>query len=352
MKKLAFALLLSSSSILSLAAMPALAEDAAKDAGKEAAPAAAPAEKTDKAAPAAKPKAADYTILRFGNQEIKSSEVRDIWSGLFPGSSAPDFDTFDESIRQNVLRGIVSERLIYDQAVKDGFDKNPDVVKRLAALQKQVVMQTYVENKSKTLITDQQLKAAYAEKAAAMKDQEEIRARHILVASEDEAKEVVKQLKKGGDFEKIAKDKSTDKGSGAQGGDLGYFTKERMIPEFATAAFKMKVGEISEPIKTSFGWHVIKVEDRRKMQAPTFDEMKDALKTEVTNKNLQDYIEGLLKATDIKYLDADGKEKEFSKSLKKADVAPKADAAPKTEAAAAPADKKPAEEKPAEEKKQ
>lgn len=327
MKKLAFALLFSGSSLL--ATTSAFAQEA--EAPKEPAPAAAAEAAKPEAAPAPKPRA-DFTILRFGNQEIKNSEVKDIWSGLFPGGSAPEFETFDESIRQNVLRGIVSERLIYDQAVKDGFDKNPDVLKRIAALQKQVVMQTYVENKSKNMVNDQQLKAAYAEKVAAMKDQEEVRARHILLASEDEAKEIHKQLKKGGDFEKIAKEKSTDKGSGAQGGDLGYFTKDRMIPEFADAAFKLKAGELSDPVKSSFGWHVIRVEDKRKMQVPTFDDLKDGLRTEVTNKNLQDYIEGLLKATEIKYFDADGKEKDFSKSLKKPEAAAAAPAAAPAEA--------------------
>lgn len=306
MKKLAFAVLLTSVSAYSLSLSPAFSEENAPDAEKEA----VQAEPKKKAKPAK-----DFTIIKFNGQDIKNSEVEDIWSGLFPGGGAPDFDTFDESIRQNVLRGIISERLIYDQAAKENYDKNPEVLKKLENIRKQIVMQSYLENKSKAMVTDQQLRAAYAEKVAAMKDAEEIHARHILVPTEKDAKDILAEVKKGGDFEAIAREKSTDKGSGAQGGDLGYFTKDRMIPAFAEAAFKLKKGDISEPVKTTFGWHVIKIEDRRKAKPPAFEDMKESLKTEMTNKALQEYVEGLLKTADITYYGSDGRKREFSKSL-------------------------------------
>lgn len=279
---------------------------------------AAPAFAAEEAA-AAKPAAAaetkDYTVLKVGGEEIKNSEVIETWKGLFPTGQAPDFNSFDENIRQNVLRGLVSERLIYAEAVKAGYDKDPEVKRRLANLEKQVVMQGFMENKAKTLATDDQLKAAYNEKANAAKGTEEVRARHILVSSEEEAKKIHEQIKKGGDFEKIAKEKSADKGSGANGGELGWFTKDRMVPEFAEAAFKLKKGDISSPVKSEFGWHIIQVEDRRALQVPSFEEMKESLKAEVANKSVQGYVEGLLKKADVKYYAADGKEKPFSTSL-------------------------------------
>ena len=259
--------------------------------------------------------AKDYTILKVDGTEIKNSEVMDIWKGLFQGNAAPDFSTFDENIRQNVLRGLVSERLIYQEAMKAGADKDPDVKKRIAAVEKQVIMQGFMEKKAKDLVTEAQMKALYNEKADAAKNNEEIKARHILVATEEEAKKIAGQVKKGGDFEKIAKEKSTDKGSGAKGGDLGWFTKEKMVPEFAEAAFKMKKGETSDPVKTAFGWHVIQVEDRRPVKLAAFEEMKDQLRAELTNKAVQGYVEGLLKSADIKYYSAEGKEKDFSRSL-------------------------------------
>ncbi len=304
-----------------LVAFPAFAaEDAAETKDKPATeaaakPAADKADKADKADAAPAKEAKDFTVLKVGGDDIKNSEVVDTWKGLFPGGQAPDFTSFDENIRQNVLRGIVSERLIYNEAVKAGYDKDPEVKKRLANMEKQVIMQSFMENKAKNLVTDDQLRAAYAEKVAAAKGQEEVRARHILVASEEEAKKIAADVKKGGDFEKIAKEKSTDKGSGANGGELGWFTKERMVPEFADAAFKLKKGDISAPIKTEFGWHIIKVEDRRPVQVASFDDMKESLKGELANKAVQTYVDSLLKKSDIKYYDANGKEKPFSTSL-------------------------------------
>ncbi len=267
------------------------------------------------AAPAAAPASRDYTVIRMNSDEIKNSEVIEIWNGLFPGGAAPDFNSFDESIRQNVLRGIVSERLIHAEALKEGYDKNPEVQKRLAAMQKQVVMQAFMEQKAKDLVTDDQLRKAYADKVSATKGQEEVKARHILVSSEEEGKKLHEQLKKGADFEKLAKEKSTDKGSGSMGGELGWFSKEKMVPEFADAAFKLKKGEISEPVKSEFGWHIIKLEDRRPVQMPSFEEAKEGLRNELANKAVQAYVENLLKQADVKYYDASGKQKPFSSSL-------------------------------------
>jgi peptidyl-prolyl cis-trans isomerase C len=270
--------------------------------------ASAPAEKAVEA-----PK--DYTVLKVGSDEIKNSDVISTWKGLFPNGSAPDFNGFDENIRQNVLRGLVSERLIYAEAVKAGTDKDPEVKKRIAAVEKQVIMQAFMETKAKTLVTDDQLRAAYAEKVAAAKGQEEVKAAHILVPTEEEAKKISAEIKKGTPFEKLAKEKSTDKGSGANGGELGWFSKDKMVAEFADAAFKLKKGEVSEPVKSEFGWHIIKLEDRRPLQIASFDEMKESLRAGLANKAVQTYVEGLLKGANIKYYGPDGKEKPFSLSL-------------------------------------
>lgn len=283
------------------------------------APAPTPAPKPateEKPAPksAATPK--DFTLLKLNGQDIKQSEAEDIWKNLFP-TAAPDFNTFDESVRLNVLRGMVSERLLYQEAVKEGINKSDEVKKRLAILEKQVVLKVYLEKKSAQLVTEQQLKDAYAKKVAGVKDQEEVKARHILVATEDEAKEIAKQLKKGADFETLAKQKSSDKASAIQGGDLDYFTRDRMVPEFSDAAFALKKGEVSAPVKSKFGWHIIKVEDRRKVHIPSFEEVKDELVTELSTINMQEHIEALLKKADIKYYSPDGKEREFPRTLEK-----------------------------------
>src|SRR5258705_2132051 len=110
-----------------------------------------------------------------------------------------------------------------------------------------------------------------------MGNEQEVPARHILVPTEDEAKAILAEVKKGTDFAELAKQKSKDPGAAAEGGDLGYFGKSQMVPEFAEAAFKMKKGEVSDPVKSQFGWHIIKVEDKRTKPVPAFENVKDQI---------------------------------------------------------------------------
>ena len=262
--------------------------------------------------------AEDYVIVKYNGESIKLSEAMETWKTLFPGGSAPDFKTFDENIRQNVLRGIVSERLLYKEAIKAGYDKNPEVKKRIEDMQKQIVLQSYMENKAGTLVSDADLKKAYDERLKTAGGVEEVKARHILVKTEEEAKKIVEQLKKGGDFEKLAKEQSTDKGSGAQGGDLGWFTRDKMVKEFADAAFALKKDEVSPPVKSGFGWHVIKLEDRRKAEPASFEESKEELRATLSEAAIENYVTSVLKGANVKYLDENGKELPFDAAAKPA----------------------------------
>lgn len=266
----------------------------------------------------AKPSSAakkDFVILKVEGDEINNSEAEALWKDLFPGGNAPEFSSFDESIRQNVLRGMVSEKLIYDEAVKAGFNESEAVQKRMESLRKQLVLQAYMEEKAKALVSDEQLKKAYDAKVASLNDEQEVRARHILVKDEAEAKALLKKLKKGEDFEALAKEKSIDKASGMQGGDLGYFTQDRMVPAFAKAAYALEMGELSEPVKTQFGWHIIRLEDKRAMRVPALEEMREELQEELSHKAVQGYVEKLIKNADITYFDAAGKPKPFTREI-------------------------------------
>jgi peptidyl-prolyl cis-trans isomerase C len=122
-------------------------------------------------------------------------------------------------------------------------------------------------------ITDAEVKTAYDAAIAAMPVAEEVHARHILVTTEDDAKAIKAELDGGADFVTLAKEKSIEPGAKDSGGDLGYFTPDKMVKPFADAAFAMKVGEVSNPIQTQFGWHIIKVEDRREAPKPTLEEL-------------------------------------------------------------------------------
>ncbi len=251
----------------------------------------------------------DYVILKVGGDDIKKSEVERVWKSIFPGDNPPDFDTFEEKIKDNVLRGIASEHIVEKEAMKSGIQNSDEVKARIAAAEKQIVIQEFLKQKAKELVTDKELKAAYDERTKS--PEEEIHARHILVKTEEEAKDIAKKLKNGGDFEKIAKEKSEDKASGANGGDLGWFTADKMVPEFSRVAFSLKKGEISQPVKTDFGWHVIQVEDRRKSTPPTFDQMKDHLAQELDNKAIGDYVNSLMKSVKVTVYDPSGKAKEL-----------------------------------------
>jgi peptidyl-prolyl cis-trans isomerase C len=147
------------------------------------------------------------------------------------------------------------------------------------------------------------MKKVYDEAVKQMGNEQEVRARHILVPTEDEAKAVLAEVKKGTDFAELARQKSKDPGAAAEGGDLGYFGKEQMVPEFAEVAFKLDKGQVSDPVKTQFGWHIIKVEDKRTKPVPEFDKVKDQIETYVTRKAQADYIHKLQETAKIERLD-------------------------------------------------
>src|SRR5436305_12581323 len=135
-----------------------------------------------------------------------------------------------------------------------------------------------------------------------MSGEQEVHARHILVETEDQAKKVAEDLKKGADFAELAKKESKDPGA-SDGGDLGFFTKDQMVPEFSTVAFALEPGKISDPVKSQFGWHIIKVEEKRARKAPDFEQVKPQIETYVTRKAQADYVAKLRQAAKVERLD-------------------------------------------------
>ncbi|MEZ5840082.1 MAG: peptidylprolyl isomerase [Hyphomicrobiales bacterium] len=198
---------------------------------------------------------------------------------------------------------LVDLHLFAKEAEAAGLDKSPFFERRFAFLKARALRNAYFKEKIETAITDEDLKKIYDEEIGKVTPEDEIHARHILVKEEAEAKDIVKALKDGKDFAELAKEKSIDPGTAPEGGDLGYFTADRMVPEFSTAAFATKTGEISEPVKSEFGWHVIKVEDRRKQELPSFDEVKDQIKRIVMQERFSTELERLKAAAKIEMLD-------------------------------------------------
>jgi peptidyl-prolyl cis-trans isomerase C len=206
--------------------------------------------------------------------------------------------------RRDYLVSYLTDVILAAKAAED--KKIPDqktFKSRLAFIRNKLLMETLLQDVGKVAQTPDAMKKVYDDAIKQMAPEQEVHARHILVPSEDEAKAVLAELKKGTDFGELAKQKSKDPGAAAEGGDLGYFGKEQMVPEFAEAAFKMEKGQVSEPVKTQFGWHIIKVEDKRNKPVPEFDKVKDQIETYVSRKAQADYIHQLQDSAKIERLD-------------------------------------------------
>ncbi len=166
----------------------------------------------------------------------------------------------------------------------------------------------YLQEKVGPLVTEDAIKQAYQANYASKKGEQEIHARHILVADEAKAKDVIKQLNHGAKFEDLAKKLSTDKGSGASGGDLGWFKKDDMLPEFSKAAFAMKPNTISQtPVKTQYGYHVIQVLGSREAAVPAIDQVHDEIRQQLIRENVRQIVDAAQKKAKIVRYDAQGK---------------------------------------------
>jgi len=240
----------------------------------------------------------DPVIARVNGVDIKQSDLalaeEDVGADMQAASP--------EAKREHLISYLADIIMVTQAADKKNIADNPDFKRRLAFLRSKLLMGYELQQEAKTALTDEALKQTYDEAVKSMSGQEEVHARHILVEGEDEAKAIIEQLKGGADFAKLAKEKSKDPGA-AEGGDLGYFTKDQMVPEFADVAFKMYPGQLSNPVKTQFGWHVIKVEDKRIKQPPEFEKVKDQIEAYLARKVQSDFIAKLRQSAKVERFD-------------------------------------------------
>ena len=210
----------------------------------------------------------------------------------------------DEAQKRDILVGYMVDLKLGAKAANDAkLGDNPDFGRRLDYLKQKLLVDEYLDRQTKKDVTPQAARKLYDETVKDMKPEEEVRARHILVENEDEAKKIAARVKGGEDFAKVAAEVSKDPGSKTDGGELGFFTQDRMVKPFADAAFAMKAGDISDPVKSQFGWHVIQVEERRAKPVPAFEEMKDQIDQYLTRKAQQDTVLALRKSAKVERLD-------------------------------------------------
>lgn len=179
--------------------------------------------------------------------------------------------------RTSLLEFLIDNQLFAEAAEAEKLDKTPDFATRLIYLKRRALRELYFEKTIKAAVTDADARKSYDEQVKKIPPVEEVSARHILVETEDRAKDLKAQIEKGADFAELAKKNSKDPGSKDDGGNLGYFGHGQMVPQFEGVVFKLKKGEVSDPVKTQFGWHLVKLEDKRTKQPPAFDIVKDRI---------------------------------------------------------------------------
>ena len=205
-----------------------------------------------------------------------------------------------------LLEQAVDGQVLLIAAKKAGLEKDPVVARQMNDASDRALQTAMLGREIGPKLTDEALRARYERDIANKPGEDEVHAHHILVADEAEAKKIIAELKKGGDFAALAKKNSTDPG-GAQGGDLGFFRKSEMVPEFADAAFAMKPGDISSvPVHTQFGWHVIKLDERRTAPPATFEASRDELRQKIIQEAVSEVIARAKQGVSIELFNPDG----------------------------------------------
>jgi peptidyl-prolyl cis-trans isomerase C len=240
----------------------------------------------------------DTVVARANGVDIHEGDVAFAEEEI--GSNIPNMPPAQK--REYVINYLIDVVVLSQAAEKQKLADRADVKKLLAFDHNRLLMEALLQDAGKAALSDATEHEVYDEAIKQAKSEPEVHARHILVPTEDEAKAIVAQLKGGADFAALAKEKSKDPGA-ADGGDLGYFTKDQMVPEFAEVAFRLDKGQISDPVKTQFGWHVIKVEDKRTKPTPAFEQVKPQIENYVAHRAQTQMVEDLRKSATIERLD-------------------------------------------------
>jgi peptidyl-prolyl cis-trans isomerase C len=281
---------------------------------------------------AAPVRAEDKVLAKVNGAEIRQSDVALAEEELAASLAQMDPATKDE----NVLAFLIDMKIVAKAADDKKIADGDEFKKRLTFTRNRLLMDSLLASEGKAATTDDAMKKVYEDASKQIAGEQEVHARHILVETEDEAKAVKAELDKGADFAELAKKKSKDPGA-SDGGDLGFFTKDQMVPEFSAVAFALEPGKISDPVKSQFGWHIIKVEEKRNRKPPEFDQVKGQIETYVARKAQADYVGKLREAAKIERMD---KPAETAKSdTNKSDTKPADPAKPADGKMAPPAKK-------------
>ena len=241
---------------------------------------------------------ANPVIAKVNGAEIRQSDLAVAEEELGPSLQQMD----PANRRENLIAFLVDMKIVAKAAEAKKVGDTADFKQKLAFARDRLLMDNLLAAEGKAALTEDAMKKVYEEATKQVSGEKEVHARHILVPTEEEAKAIKAELDKGADFAKLAKEKSKDPGA-ADGGDLGFFTKEQMVPEFSAVAFALEPGKVSDPVKSQFGWHIIKVEEVRDRKPPPFDQVKGQIETFVTRKAQADYVTKLRAEAKVERLD-------------------------------------------------
>ena len=237
-------------------------------------------------------------VARINGQPVYDWEI-----ALAENEIEDELDQVGAKMRQGLLlRYVIDTRLMALAGVSAGLDNTRAFKRRVHYNRNQAMRDTYFEENVRGGIADKQLREIFDSEIKKFKPAPEVRARHILVKKEEEALDMVERLNRGEEFATLAREHSQGP-SGRNGGDLGYFTKGQMDKNFEETAFSLERSEISAPVKSSFGWHIIKVEDKRMTKAPTYEELKDQIKGQLVQAKSRKLTADLRKAANVEVLD-------------------------------------------------
>jgi peptidyl-prolyl cis-trans isomerase C len=269
------------------------APDASAPAG-EAAPAGTPAPTANGAPTPADPA---EVVANVNGKPITRQDVLDSAVDL-----PPQYQAQIDKLFPQLLNRLIGIQLVEAKGREQGLADDPEVKRIVKQAEADAISRIYIQKIVSEKVTDEAIQKIYDEDLKAHPPQIEIRASHILVKTEDEAKEIIKELDGGADFATLAKEKSIDKGSGQNGGDLSWFTKDTMVKEFSDAAFAMQRGDVSKvPVKSQFGWHIIKITDSRMQTPAPLEQRKDDIRQALSQEAVHQEVQSLIGGAKIEY---------------------------------------------------
>src|SRR5262249_24372574 len=240
----------------------------------------------------------DPVVARVNGTEIRASDV-----AVAEEDIGPSLAQMPPGNRRHYVITYLADMMLVAKAAEERKTADGDDFKRrLAYFRNKILMELLLRAEAKAAITDAALRKLYEEAAKQIDGEKEVHVRHILVETEDEAKAILTELKGGADFAELAKKKSKDP-SAADGGDRDYLARDQMVPEFAEVAFRLEKGQISDPVRTQFGWHIIKLEDKRDRTVPAFDKVKEQLEAYLARRAQVELISRLRADAKIEHLD-------------------------------------------------